>query len=126
MTSKEYQEVLRKQEYKKVTGTVVERYMTEYLGILTRPVYVIRPDGANFTVEALLNQNQLFDFRDRVEFYFGGDPAEEVRLIGEEDPLDMIWWFAGIIAVPPLLLLVLVTYRRMNESDQDILDGMRN
>ncbi len=94
-------------------GTVIERFRAPYLTILDRPVLVIQPDGYDFTVEAFLVQNQIFDFRNRVKFHFSGDPGDEIRLIGETDPFFSIAIFAVIgFALPAFFMLAVYFLRK--------------
>jgi hypothetical protein len=66
-----------------VSGIVEDRYFVPF-SFMKRPVLVIRPDGTNITVKALLISDGMFDFPSRLEFHYSGDPKEEVLLVGED------------------------------------------
>jgi hypothetical protein len=90
----------KKKSYPVVTGQVIDRHKTPYHMGLRRPVLMIRPDGSDITVRALLIRNQLFDFPNGISFHYSGDPREEVLLAGESDARaaaffwrQFLWWF---------------------------------
>lgn len=62
----------KKKSYPVVIGQVIDRHKTPYYMGLRRPLLMIRPDGTNVTVRALLIRNQLFDFPNGISFTIPG------------------------------------------------------
>lgn len=55
--------------------------------LIMRSELSIRVDGSDEVVRARLALDRADAFPDRVTFHYGGDPAREVRLVGEKSPL---------------------------------------
>ena len=100
----------KKKSYAVVTGQVIDRHKTPYYMGLRRPLLMIRPDGSNVTVRALLIRDQLFDFPNGISFHYSGDPREEVLLVGESDPQAAAFLLAAFPVVVPAFLIGLFLY----------------
>lgn len=66
-----------------------------------RPVVEIDVDRHDFNVRARLQMDTAKDFPQRVTFYYGGDPADEVHLREETNPL----WGALFFLILPVGIL---------------------
>ena len=67
-------------------GIVVSSAYTTHIGF-KRPVLTVRLENSEETVRAVLANDKVEDFPQRVSFYYSGDPKKEVFIQEEMHPL---------------------------------------
>ncbi|HWA28204.1 MAG TPA: hypothetical protein VG734_21310 [Lacunisphaera sp.] len=87
------------------SGRVTRREMAKTALGIKRPLLSVRIDGTDQSVQASLASNAINDLPERVTFYYSGDPAREVFLQEETNPLGIglflllgplfAWWLIG-------------------------------
>ncbi|MFC1806074.1 hypothetical protein ACFL09_03745 [Planctomycetota bacterium] len=103
----EYLVILRAQSHPVVEGTVITREEFRRCGGIPAGKFTIEIDETGETVVARTSAHVLAKMPDRVRFHYTGDPAKEVFLQGEGNPI----WIALIMLGGPIILLMFYLYR---------------
>jgi len=100
-------------EWFSIQPAMNDQIMTgKILGIIERTVLIIQLDESNICVNALLSMNGSNFYRDKVTFYFSGDPEKEVYLLEEHNPLYIGLFFL----LTPLIGLAVTNHLKKKEN----------
>ncbi len=69
-----------------LSGKIVEETIGKHLDHIERPALIIRIDDTDIMVKAILSMNGKGWRRDKVTFYYSGDPKKEIYLLEETNP----------------------------------------